>query len=940
MALPDNWKQLPLQGRYTYLDGSPVAGGRLTFTSSQQVIIANTVVVPRVIEVRLDANGDIPAGTMLPTTNDPELSAVGWAYTVTEHWPNGRQFRVIARYEDEVLDMSVVTPFDRSIELDYRVAIPGPRGEKGDPGPQGPVGPMGPQGAQGPAGATGAQGDPGPPGPVTSAALAEVEVELVEDTPAPGDKLRLVRTGDGSALLVDPLALPTPTSTQNQIDMLAAAQGSGLIGFETQALLFADLDHDEDTLAMVTEDPDPDNNGTYRKVGASGSGSWSKGVDRTTLLDQRLRTKAAGGVRSKNLFNASSPGVVLGQLVSAANGSLSANAGFNTSDYIPVTEETEYTFNRRSNVAFYDAALAYISGDSNTSTLTLESPAGAAFMRVSVATVSWSTLQVEEGSSPTSYEPYRDTPFVDPTAIKDGSITAAKTTLFTTGKNLFNKNAPDLLTGQFINGSTGALSANATYNTTGYIKIKPSTTYHAAGATHGTRFSAYYNAGKGLISGGLSAEASSFTTPAGAHYVRLSYFASDHDTFQLEEGSSATTYEPYHYKLATIDSAPVYGAPLPGSLSADALADESIEVVKTAFIKLGKNLFNPNSVTQGYFIAPANGTLTASASFDTSDFIPVKPNTTYYAAVSSGARGVRFSCYFTASKTVITGGINDNTGQTFSFTTPSNCYWIRVSTWAADTGSFQLEEGSSKSEFVPHRYEVILPGDAPLFTGGNSSEDTGKWAGKTWAALGDSITAGATWQGRVAAALGLQHTNFGIGGTKISGASGDADAMCQDTRINAIATTYDLITVMGGTNDWAQNVVIDSENSTNPSTFNGALNLLAQKAMTRWPEKRLVLVTTPYGEIVNYASRGWSDPAHNSLGLTTNDYADAIRRAAERHNIPLIDVARDAGWGTYNIQDALGGSTTDHLHPASNSLAAKRIARVMISGLRSIEPID
>jgi hypothetical protein len=232
VALPDNWKQLPLQGRYTYIDGSPVAGGRLTFTSSQQVIVANTVVVPRVIEVRLDANGDIPAGTVLPTTNDPELSAVGWAYTVTEHWPNGRQFRVIARYEDEVLDMSVVTPIDNAVQVDYRYAIPGPRGQKGDPGGPGPVGPMGPQGPSGPS---------GPPGPTTTDQLGAVEGMLSTTITDTGDKLRLVR--GNVPLLIDPADLPVSTATSGALSALSADLGgqiTALADSQSTSAIYAD----------------------------------------------------------------------------------------------------------------------------------------------------------------------------------------------------------------------------------------------------------------------------------------------------------------------------------------------------------------------------------------------------------------------------------------------------------------------------------------------------------------------------------------------------------------------------------------------------------------------------------------------------------------------------------------------------------------------------
>lgn len=61
---------------------------------------------------------------------------------------------------------------------------------------------------------------------------------------------------------------------KTQVDAIADGQVSGVIGFATLAELEADLDHDAGTIAYVTNDPDPANNGTYRKEGASGAGEW------------------------------------------------------------------------------------------------------------------------------------------------------------------------------------------------------------------------------------------------------------------------------------------------------------------------------------------------------------------------------------------------------------------------------------------------------------------------------------------------------------------------------------------------------------------------------------------------------------------------------------------------------------------------------------------
>ena len=63
-------------------------------------------------------------------------------------------------------------------------------------------------------------------------------------------------------------------SIKTQVDAIADGQVSGVIGFATLAELEADLAHDAGTVAYVTNDPTPANNGTYRKEGASGAGQW------------------------------------------------------------------------------------------------------------------------------------------------------------------------------------------------------------------------------------------------------------------------------------------------------------------------------------------------------------------------------------------------------------------------------------------------------------------------------------------------------------------------------------------------------------------------------------------------------------------------------------------------------------------------------------------
>ena len=70
-----------------------------------------------------------------------------------------------------------------------------------------------------------------------------------------------------------------------RLGTVEAGQASAAIGYATKAELDADLAHGAGSLAWVTNDAVAANNGMFRKLGASGTGSWAAGsTDRITTL--------------------------------------------------------------------------------------------------------------------------------------------------------------------------------------------------------------------------------------------------------------------------------------------------------------------------------------------------------------------------------------------------------------------------------------------------------------------------------------------------------------------------------------------------------------------------------------------------------------------------------------------------------------------------------
>lgn len=118
--------------------------------------------------------------------------------------------------------------------------------------------------------------------------------------------------------------------------------------------------------------------------------------------------KASFFIPGVNLFDKAA--VTSGYYVNYKTGNLITNASYSASDYIPVTAGQNYTQSFSHQTAFYDANKTYISGvdalvsPSRARTLTI--PAGAAYVRMSVANTALDTMQFEKGNESTSYQPY------------------------------------------------------------------------------------------------------------------------------------------------------------------------------------------------------------------------------------------------------------------------------------------------------------------------------------------------------------------------------------------------------------------------------------------------------------------------------------------------------------------------------------------------------
>lgn len=421
--------------------------------------------------------------------------------------------------------------------------------------------------------------------------------------------------------------------------------------------------------------------------------------------------KSMGFTPGKNLYNPYSGSA--GQHISTL-GTLFTNsdATMTVSDYIPIDPTKQYCSNQQFKcVAYYDSNGAFISRQFDTS-FTAKAiaafviPANAAFLRIEIPTTNVSVMQIEQSTLATSFEPFslKSPNSYNSNPVQYGDIipTLKKSGLFVSGQNLFDKNA---YTYGWINeyGSVfptqGASGSDYVYSD--YIKLEPGAIYTSSASM---RFVAFYDANKSFVSSLTSV--TQITAPSTASYMRVTILQTALDSLQIIKGKYLPEKKSY---TAVIASQLPDGTPIkvPGTIvDADSL---NIDFVKHGLLAVGKNLFNYRTSLPGY-INESGVIVPGGTSYYYSDFIPVKPNTTY--KLNLGARFV--AEYSDIKGFVLT--IADSGQNLTSITTGSEIYFIRITVGTARRESIQIEEGSASTAFEPFEYSYVssLPDGTPI----------------------------------------------------------------------------------------------------------------------------------------------------------------------------------------------------------------------------------
>ena len=119
----------------------------------------------------------------------------------------------------------------------------------------------------------------------------------------------------------------------------------------------------------------------------------------------------------------------------------------------------------------------------------------------------------------------------------------------------------------------------------------------------------------------------------------------------------------------------------------------------------GKNLFNPNIATASGYLDSTGAHVANAGWLYTTDYVSVKPSTTYTFNPNSTVGGLPKHIYYDANKNIL-----GNTGTGLStFTTPATCAYMRFS-YRSTSYDIQLELGSMVTPYEPYHFGLHTDG--------------------------------------------------------------------------------------------------------------------------------------------------------------------------------------------------------------------------------------
>ena len=233
---------------------------------------------------------------------------------------------------------------------------------------------------------------------------------------------------------------------------------------------------------------------------------------------------------------------------------------------------------------------------------------------------------------------------------------------------------------------------------------------------------------------------------------------------------------------------------------------------------------------------------------------------------------------------------------------------------------FGYSDETTITNVESHEQYVLLLEGSENFTFNNGYD-----YGKSIAIIGDSFTDAAfqtqytKYYEYIKKILGIDTVlNYGQAGTCIA----KKDSNTTNSFINRYSTVdknADIVLVFGGTNDYGKNIPLGTLDSTDNTTFYGALKEIGEYLIDTFAGKP-VIFSTPLMRVSPCDGRTTeSYPANeqkNDLGLKLEDYVNAMIQVCNMYAIPICDLYHNSGLNPRNRTSTIYTTCfADGIHP-------------------------
>lgn len=462
--------------------------------------------------------------------------------------------------------------------------------------------------------------------------------------------------------------------------------------------------------------------------------------------------------------------------------------------------------------------------------------------------------------------------------------------------NLFTDK--DFVTGHFFTDHEGN---NSNY---WYIKQIPIENGHTYKSSDEMRYVSFFDSTGTYVS--YSSNTSIFTASAsGFVYVTFSNSVTEpklYDSLKEHDGKIAP-YGAYY---------------LSEKIKGDIVTEIAEPIVFNRVKWASVNMVNPSEAENGYI--NISGTITASDSYKTTGYIPVKKDD--YITISPSSRMYAFYNEYKVF------AVRNDTENPSSVTIQAPIDgFIRVTAYAKSYSSFQVEYGQTASTYGAFKKvffeDVYL--NANQFTdvanrlGYNPSYGNVLY-GKKWVACGDSFTHGdfqyapednyhitdGTYAGQykvypyiIGNRNGMTIVNEAINGSTMTHEDGYSTAF-SDTRYTQIASDADYITLKFGINDdsYHRNLPIGTINDADNTTFYGAWNVVLDYLIQHHPQAKIGIIITNGStlDIVNASIAIAKKWGISYLNEATDNQCSFMFRSNRSDVVSSIKTFRNVHW--------------------------------------------